>query len=57
MRGFDDWNKDKDWWKSSSEETFREWWTVLEENSCWHTEDIATMFDDMIGAIQNEYGG
>lgn len=53
---YEEWNSEQDWWKSGAEETFKEWWVVLDENSCWHGDDIAMMFDDLKGAMASEYG-
>ena len=54
---FDTWFENNDWWKEDDARVvFEQHWDVLRENSDWHADDIADMFDDLVRVMRNEYG-
>ncbi len=54
---FDTWFENNDWWKEDDARVvFEQHWDVLRENSDWHPDDIADMFDDLVRVMRNEYG-
>lgn len=53
---FEEWKKQREWWKSDTPHAFERLWRAL-TRAGHKPDDVAEMLDDVGSAMANEFGG